>query len=79
VARSRHPKKEVEAAVVYAEAHGWSVTTTRQGHRWGVAVCPGDCAPPMSIWSTPRNPGNHARQIIRNVDRCPHEPEKGDR
>jgi hypothetical protein len=23
-----------------------------------------------SIWSTPRNPGNHARQLRRVVDNC---------
>ena len=71
--RNRHPKKEVEDALQYAEAHAWTVIDTASGHRWGVATCPGDCSPPMSIWSTPRNPGNHARQIMRNVDRCPHD------
>jgi hypothetical protein len=76
VARKRHPKKEVEAALQYAEHHGWTVTDTASGHRWGVAVCPGDCTPPTSIWSTPRVPANHARHIRRNVDRCPHAGEE---
>jgi hypothetical protein len=26
----------------------------------------------MSVWSTPRNAENHAKQIKRIVDRCPH-------
>ena len=25
-----------------------------------------------SIWSTPRNPGNHAKQLLGAVRRCPH-------
>jgi hypothetical protein len=75
MARNRHPKKEVEDALQYAEANGWSVEHTPSGHRWGVAICPGDCTPPTSIWSTPRVAANHARQIRRNVDRCPHTQE----
>ena len=32
----------------------------------------------VSVWSTPKNAGNHARGIIRDVNRCPHqEPEEG--
>lgn len=31
------------------------------------------------VWSTPRNPQNHAKQLRREVDRCPHkEEEKND-
>jgi hypothetical protein len=26
----------------------------------------------VGVWSTPRNPENHARQITRDVDLCPH-------
>jgi|AntAceMinimDraft_5_1070358.scaffolds.fasta_scaffold141940_2 hypothetical protein len=26
----------------------------------------------MSIWSTPRNAGNHARKILSKVDACSH-------
>jgi hypothetical protein len=26
----------------------------------------------IAVWSTPRNPENHARQITRLVDSCPH-------
>jgi hypothetical protein len=72
MARNRYPKKEVEAALRYAEEHGWTVSDTSSGHRWGLAVCPGDCTPPTSIRSTPRVSANHARQIRRNVDRCTH-------
>jgi hypothetical protein len=27
----------------------------------------------MSIWSTPKNPGRFARQIIQKVDGCVHD------
>lgn len=76
--RARHPKPEIEAALRHAEASGWIV---RQGgsHAWGRMLCPYNdeacrcgefCI--TSIWSTPGNPGNHARQLRRVVDRCLH-------
>jgi hypothetical protein len=71
--RKAHPKKEVEEALKEAEATGFDVEDKR-GH-WGVIHCPG--APPEScqpfwVWSTPKNAGNHAKQIRRYVARCPH-------
>lgn len=72
--RRRHPKKEVEEALSAAEAAGWRVESTASGHRWGVMRCAEasreGCQ--VSIWSTPRSPGNHARQLRRAIDRCPH-------
>ena len=74
MARARHPKKDVEAALADAEAAGWRITPTSSGHRWGVMDCgedgPGRCQ--ASIWSTPRSVGNHAKQLRRLVDKCPH-------
>lgn len=69
--RARHPKPDVERVLRTAEAAGRTVTPTSAGHRWGVAACPSDCQP-ISIWSTPKNPGNHAKDITRRVERCPH-------
>jgi hypothetical protein len=70
-ARPRHPDKEVEAAVRYAEAQGWSIRM--QGH-WGRLYCAQadreGCQ--VGVWGTPRNAGIHARQIRRAIDRCPH-------
>lgn len=82
MARSRHPKPEVEAAIRHAEAHGWTI---REGgsHAWGRMFCPYNddtcrcgefCI--ASIWSTPRNPGNHGRQLRRIVDHCAYEQAK---
>jgi len=74
--RSRHPSKEIEAALQYAERRGWRVEAG-SAHAWGRMYCPRNrkecrcgefCI--TSIWSTPRNAGNHARQIRRVVDGC---------
>jgi len=73
---SRHPKKEIEAALEYARNKGWTVIKSSKGHCWGMIRCPhgrGGCQ--KSIWSTPRSPGNHANAIKRFVDRCPHQIE----
>lgn len=77
MARQKHPKPEVEEALRYAEEFGWRVETGRS--HWGILKCPffkdskcNACAEWCSsgIWSSPRNPGTHARQIKRKVDRC---------
>jgi hypothetical protein len=71
MARSRHPSKEIEAAVAYAEKQGWR-WRKGHGHCWGRLLCPRNdrdgCQ--LSIWSTPRNPQNHANAIKRAVERC---------
>jgi len=74
--RNRHPKPEVEAALKHAEECGWRV---EQGgaHAWGKMYCPYNddscrcgeyCI--TSIWSTPKNAGNHGKQLRRAVDNC---------
>jgi len=73
MARPSHPNKHIEAAVAYAELNGWRVTISG-GHAWAKLYCAfadrEGCI--ISVWSTPRNAENHARAIIRAVDRCPH-------
>jgi hypothetical protein len=72
--RPRHPNKHIEAAVQYAESLGWRLIKG-QGHRWGVLYCPhaerGGCKVP--VYSTPRVPENHAKDIRRSVNGCPHQ------
>jgi hypothetical protein len=72
--RSRHPNKEVEAVVAYAEVKNW--TLRKMGH-WGRLFCPqadrDGCQ--VAVNGTPRNPEVHARHIKRSVDRCPHRKE----
>lgn len=73
MARARHPHKEIEAAVCYAEEHGW--TFARAGsHAWGILHCPepGREGHRFSVYSTPRVPEAHARDLRRVVNRCRH-------
>jgi hypothetical protein len=75
MARS-HPKKEVQDALEYAESKGWRIEVGG-AHAWGKMYCPNndkECRCGIhcitSIWSTPKNPGNHAKDIRRVVDNC---------
>src|SRR5258705_12610959 len=76
--RRTHLKKEVEAALGYAEANGWRVVPGNgSGHAWGRMYCPYNDAECrcgefciISIWSTPRSAGNHARILMRVVENC---------
>jgi hypothetical protein len=72
MSRPRHPNKEVEEAVRYAEERGWTVRML--GH-WGRLSCAqadrDGCQ--VGVFGTRRNADNHARQVRRAVDRCPHQ------
>ena len=79
MSRPRHPNKHIELAIQYAESLGWRVELS-QGHAWGHLLCPRStregCI--VAVWSTPKNPENHARHIRRDVDMCPHgQPAQG--
>ena len=74
--RQRHPSKEIEAALTYAEDRGWTVVRLN-GHAWGKIMCPwndSDCRCgtfcQVSVWSTPRVPEDMARRLRRTVDHC---------
>ena len=74
---SRHPKKEIHRALEYAASKGWIVLESKKGHCWGIIRCPfghGGCQ--KSIWSTPRSPQDHAKDIVRFVDKCVHVAEE---
>ncbi len=76
--RKKHAKKEIEEAIRFAESKGWTVKSSgSSAHAWGILRCPNnslDCRCgefcSMSIWSTPKNSANHAKQIRRVVDNC---------
>lgn len=73
--RKKHPNKEIEKAVKYAESLNWRyIESGKSAHAWGRLYCSledrNGCS--MSIWSTPRCAETHAKQIRRNVDSCPH-------
>lgn len=84
MARPKHSKKEVEEALKHAESRGWRVDVGGS-HAWGKIYCPYNDAECRcgefcisSIWSTPKNPGNHARHIKRVVDNCTVDKEQHD-
>jgi hypothetical protein len=74
--RAKHPNKEIEKALAYAETQGWRVVTL-SGHAWGKIQCPwndADCRCgtfcQVSVWSTPRVPEHMAHNIHRAVNGC---------
>lgn len=67
--RPKHPRKEIEPILRQAEQQGFTIRHPF-GH-WGGLVCPGNCRI-INIWSTPRNAGNHAKQLKRAINNCPH-------
>lgn len=79
MSRPRHPNKAIESAVQYAESLGW-VAEISNGHAWGHLYCPFSsregCR--LSVWSTPRRPENHARQLRREIDKCAHATKEED-
>ena len=79
-ARPRHPKKEIEDAIQYAESKGWTCKLSKKGHAWGRIYCRHHTRDGChtGVWSTPQNSGDHANGLKRYVDRCPHvENEEG--
>ena len=79
MARARHPHKEIKAAIQHAEELGWRVSVGGS-HAWGFLWClhheRDGCR--VRVNSTPKNPEAHARQLIRDIDNCPHQPEEDD-
>ena len=70
-----HSNKHIREAIRYAESKGWTVAKAGpRAHIWGTLWCPQasreGCR--IRVMSTPRNPEKHARDIRRDVDRCPH-------
>jgi hypothetical protein len=68
-----HPNRYIREALKYAEEKGWTIRQSGpRAHAWGVIYCGfGHRECWMAIYSTPRNPERHARDIQRTVDRCP--------
>lgn len=70
-----HPNKEIQKAIDYAIAKNWTIQGSgKSSHAWGRLKCPETsrlgCL--ISVWTTPRVPENHDRQIIQTVDKCTH-------
>lgn len=83
--KKKHPNADIDDAIGYAESEGWTVKTSgSSSHAWGILYCPyndSECRCgefcTSSIWSTPRNTRNHAKQIRRIVDKCKHQALEG--
>lgn len=73
--KKKHPNKHIQAAIEYALSKGWNfIEVGRSGHAFCILRC-GDSNPnhsghTMSVWSTPGNSENFAKQIRRKVDKC---------
>jgi hypothetical protein len=76
MARPRHPNKDIEAAIWEAESLGWRIL--HKGNPiFGELFCPfndktcrgGDYCR-RSVNNTPKNPANHARNLIQHVRKC---------
>ncbi len=68
VSEGRHPKQPIAKALDGADAEGFTIQRIQnKGHLWGALVC-GTCELPEGrhrIHSTPRDPDEAAKRIIR--------------
>lgn len=74
VSRGRHPKAPVAEALASVTREGLQVEEIHKGHRWGALTCT-RCGQRLGIWSTPRVPGDLAKEIRRFDRKHRHEPE----
>ena len=70
---AKHPKKSIREAITHAEQRGWTFAKAGpRAHIFGTLRCQfghRECL--LFVYSTPRSPDRHARDIRRAVDRCP--------
>ena len=65
--RWSHCKQQVREALDDADKAGFDVVdTSTRGHSWGYILCR-VCGKRRSVWSTPKNADNHAKQIRRFI------------
>lgn len=80
--RPRHPDKDIEAAIQHLETLGWTYRNVgKSSHAWGRMLCPqhDSTGCQVSVWSTPKVPAMHARQLMGHGKRCAHvKKEAGD-
>ncbi|WAT01628.1 hypothetical protein O1V66_02355 [Rouxiella chamberiensis] len=68
-----HPNKHIQSALDYAVKQGWIIVKAgKSSHTFCKIRCgiSGHTEHMKSIWSTPRNPENFARQIRQKIDDC---------
>jgi hypothetical protein len=61
-----HAKKQIREALTSVEDEGLEITQKpgSRGHAWGYVRCAA-CGDHKSVWSTPKNVDNHAKDLIR--------------
>ncbi len=65
MARERHQRKQVEAALRFAEEESCRVEVLHSGHTWGAVVAPNGQR--LRVWSTPTDADVAAKMIRRFV------------
>lgn len=73
--RKKHPDKDIEAAIKYAEELKWEFRESgSSSHAWGKLFCPMHTREGhyISIYGTPRNPTLYAKLIRQRVNKCEH-------
>jgi hypothetical protein len=65
--RRRHPKKDVEKALQYAEERRCEVRPDSGKKHWGWIIAPN--GEEFCVYSTPQNPSGHAKRIRSWVDK----------
>lgn len=76
--RNKHPNKDIEASIQYAETLGWTYRPSgNSSHAWGKLYCPLHTREGhhLSIYTTPRNPTMYAKLIRQRVEKCEHSKE----
>jgi len=74
--RKKHPDKDIEAAIQYAENMGWRFKESgASSHAWGKLLCPKHTREghQLSIYGTPRNSFQYAQLIRQRVNKCNHD------
>jgi len=74
MARPGHPHKDIDAVIDEAMRNGWRYVASG-GNSWGKLYCryAGRDGCIVVIWSTPKNPGNFAKKLRRQVGKCAHQ------
>ena len=68
----KHPNKHIRAAIEFALDNDWQVVSAgKSAHAFCRLRCmQGHTEHQMSVWSTPKNPELHAKQIMRKIKEC---------
>jgi hypothetical protein len=71
----KHTNKAIQAVIEKAMEQGWRLKEPgSSAHAWAFLYCPEEsrigCK--ISVWSTPRVPENHAKQLLKIIQKCEH-------